>query len=753
MIEYEGFPGRVGRTFAGSEPWWPPRASAAGKPNVVIVLADDVGFSDLGCYGSEIPTPNLDALAGRGVRWTNFHVTPMCSPTRAALLTGVNPHLTGVGHVANSDPGFPGYTGEISRDAVTAAEIFRDAGWATFAIGKWHLTKDSDMSDAGPRHAWPLQRGFDRFYGFLEAFTNFHHPHRLVEDNHTVEVDRYPDGYYLTDDLTDRAVRMIRQLRASDPDRPFFLYFAHGAAHAPLQAKAEDIAAHRGVYDVGWDVIRERRHRRQIELGVLPAGTPLPPRDAVPGDDVPAWDCLGEDERRLFARYMEVYAAMISGIDASAGRLRDCLAGLGELENTIFVFTSDNGGSREGEERGTTQYFRTLLSKNSGHDREDLAADLARIDLVGGPRTLPHYPRGWAAVSNTPFRLYKTNTHAGGHSVPFLFSWPAGLDASGLRDQWAFVTDLLPTLLDLTGIEAAEGLPRTGVSLDGPLREAAAAHGHTEQYFELGGNRGFYRDGWEAVTRHRPLTPFGDHEWELYDQRADRVQLHDLAADRPELVTELAAAWEGAARENLVYPLDEGSRLRYLLRPPWHADAGPVRLTPDLHTLERWRSLQLIQWRSFTIEAEIAEPGEGVLVAHGDQGGGYVLYVADGELVFALNAYGVMHELRAGAVPERTARVEVGAPGGWVWDVTVLADGRERASAAGLPMLAAMAPFEGVDVGIDRRSPVSWDLYEARGPFPFTGALTAVTYTPGPFAPDAGQNFLEIVREIGRRYE
>nr|BFE88694.1 hypothetical protein GCM10020093_112950 [Planobispora longispora] len=283
-----------------------------------------------------------------------------------------------------------------------------------------------------------------------------------MEDNHTVEVDRYPDGYYLTDDLTDRAVGMIRQLRASDPERPFFLYFAHGAAHAPLQAKAEDIAAHRGAYDAGWDVIRERRHRRQIELGLIPEGTPLPPRDAEPGDDVPAWDSLSADERRLFARYMEVYAAMISSIDASTGRLRAFLDELGELENTIFVFTSDNGGSREGEERGTTQYFRTLLSKNSGHDREDLAADLAGIDLIGGPRTLPHYPRGWAAVSNTPFRLYKINTHAGGHSVPFLFSWPAGLDASGLRDQWAFVTDLLPTLLDLTGVEAAEGCPGPG---------------------------------------------------------------------------------------------------------------------------------------------------------------------------------------------------------------------------------------------------------------------------------------------------
>lgn len=474
------FHGRIGRTFAGSESWWPPRRSPGpGAPNIVVVLVDDVGFADLGCYGSEIPTPNLDALAGDGVQWTDFHVTPMCSPTRAALLTGMDPHLAGVGHIANSDPGFPGYTGEIAADARTAAEIFRDAGWLTLAVGKWHLTKDSDMSDAGPRHAWPLQRGFDRFYGFLEAFTNFHHPHRLIRDNSALHQDAYPDGYHLTDDLTREAIEMVRQAG----DTPFFLYLAHGAAHAPLQAPESDIAPHTGRYDDGWDAVRARRFARQRELGLLPEGTELPGRNTEDGDDVPPWDTLDEDTRRLHARYMEVYAAMITGIDRSVGELRAALRELGKLDNTLFVFTSDNGASREGETHGTTQYLRTLLSSNSRHDREDPAADLARIDLIGGPRVLAHYPRGWAMASNTPFRLYKRNAHAGGHAVPLLMSWPDGLPQRGeRRDQWAYVTDLLPTLIELTGVEAAGAAAHrelAGRRPEGPGRRArpsGAAH-------------------------------------------------------------------------------------------------------------------------------------------------------------------------------------------------------------------------------------------------------------------------------------
>jgi arylsulfatase len=765
---YEGFGGRVGRTFAGSESWWPTRPDPGpDAPNVVIVLVDDLGFADLGCYGSEIPTPNLDRLAADGLQFTNFHVTPMCSPTRAALLTGVNPHRAGAGHVANSDPGFPGYAAELADDVATAAEVFRDAGYHTIAIGKWHLTKDSDLSDAGPRHSWPLQRGFDRYYGVLDAFTNLHQPHRLVEDNHTVELDQYPEDYYVTDDLTDRAISMIRQSKASNPSQPFLCYFAHIAVHAPLQCKASDLERHRGRYDAGWDALRKERHDRQVALGLLPPGTELAPRNAEDGDDVPAWDDLDPADQQLFARYMEVYAAMVDSIDQSVGRLRDALEELGEADNTIFLFLSDNGASREGEADGTTSYFRTLVSKNVT-DLEDVEFDRSRRDLAGSAQTLVHYPRGWAMASNTPFRLYKINTHAGGHSVPFLLHWPAGRDAGrtavGRRDQWSHVTDLLPTLCELTGVERPShrhGIalqPVDGTSLVPVLASADAPHERGGQLLEMAGHRGYYEGDWEIVTRHVPLTEFGDHEWELYDLAHDRTETRDLAAEQPERVAAMAAAWEAAAQANQVYPLDEGSRLRYVVRPDYDLPLQQaVRIVDGTHTLERYRSQMLIQWRSFDVDVELryAAGDEGVLVAHGDQGGGYVLYVEDGELVFVHNGYGVMSELRCGPVPDGAERLRlaVTAPGSWRWNVAVSVGDDERGSLDDLVMLGAMAPFEGIDVGIDRRSPVSWELHERRGTFPWTGDLRSVTYTPGEPAPDAGTNFLDLLREIGLRYE
>jgi arylsulfatase len=768
MSAYQGFEGRVGRTFAGSEEWWPARPTpGAGAPNVVIVLVDDLGFSDLSCYGSEIATPNIDAAAAAGVQWTNFHVTPMCSPTRAALLTGVNPHRAGAGHVANSDPGFPGYAAELADDVSTMAEIFRAAGYATMALGKWHLTKDADMSDASPKRSWPLQRGFDRYYGFLDAFTNMHHPHRLVEDNHTVPVDRYPDGYFLTDDLTDRALDMIAQVKGSDPTRPFLCYLAEGAVHAPLHCKPADLERHRGRYDTGWDVVRAARHERQLAMGLIREGTALPPRNREEGDDVPAWSDLPAEDQKLFARYMEVYAAMVDNVDQNVGRLRAGLAELGVLDDTIFLFLSDNGASREGEEAGTSAYLRTLISSNV-RSIEDPGADRERIDLLGGPRTMVHYPRGWAMASNTPWRLYKINTHAGGHSVPFLLSWPNGggaVPTAERRGQWAFVTDVLPTLIELTGVRPLSDRggvpvqPLAGASLVAALRDAGAVHPHAEQYFEMEGHRGYYRDGWEIVTRHTPLTEFGDHEWELYDLTSDPTEIRNLAAEQPGRVAEMAGAWDAAAHANQVFPLDEGSRLRYIVRPPYEEPfSDPVRLVRRTHTLERYRSQLLIQWRSFTVDVELSfhRGDRGALIAHGDQGGGYALYVDDGdELVFAYNGFGTMTDLAAGPLPDGTrhVRLAVTAPGGWTWDVAVSVDGVERATTTGLVMLGAMAPFCGIDVGIDRRSPVSWERYEKHGPYPFTGDLTAATWTPGEPAPDAGSRFIDLLRDIGRRYE
>jgi arylsulfatase len=352
--------------------------------------------------------------------------------------------------------------------------------------------------------------------------------------------------------------------------------------------------------------------------------------------------------------------------------------------------------------------------------------------------------------------------------VPFLLSWPNGGDAvpaAARRGQWAFVTDVLPTLLDLTGVapmteRAGVALqPLAGASLVPALRDAGAAHPHTEQYFEMNGHRGYYRDGWEIVTRHTPLTPFGDHEWELYDLTGDPTEVRDLAAEQPERVAEMSRAWQEAAEANQVFPLDEGSRLRFVTRPSYEEPyRQPVRVVRRTHTLERYRSQLLIQWRSFTVDVELAfRPGDrGTLIAHGDQGGGYALYVDDGdELVFVHNGFGTMTELAAGplAAGAGHVRLAVTAPGGWTWDAAVSVDGHERASTGGLVMLGAMAPLCGIDVGIDRRSPVSWERYEKHGPHPFTGHLTAATWTPGEPAPDAGDRFVDLLRKIGLRYE
>jgi arylsulfatase len=723
--------------------------------------ADALGFADLGCYGAEIDTPNLDALAARGVRSTNFHTAPLCSPTRAALLTGLESHRAGFGTVAHLDPGFPGYAEELPTDAATLAEILRDqAGYATMMVGKWHLAKDSDCSAAGPQHSWPCQRGFDRFYGILDAFTNLHHPHRIVEDNHLVEVDQYPDGYYFTDDLTDRAISMIRERRASNPEQPFFLYFAHGAVHAPLHARPEEMAKYRGRYDGGWDALRAERFARQQEMGIVPEGLELAPRNTEKNHDVRPWDDLDAREQELFARHMEVYAAVVDRIDQNVGRLVAELEALDQLDNTIFVFLSDNGASREGEVTGTTAYYVHLLQG------DDIDADYARLDDIGGPKTTPHYPRGWAMASGTPFRLYKINTHQGGHSVPFCLSWPAGLAERGaIRRQYAHVTDLLPTLLELVGVErpatrqGVELAPLAGASLGPTLTDVDAPSAHPQQVFECNGHRGLYRDGWELVTLHQPLTPFDDAEWELYDLHADPTELRNLAAEEPERVREMAAAWEELAWESYVYPLDEGSSIKYLQRPERSEVYGEsVTIRRGTPTLERWRSVQLLWFRSVTIRVQLDHRAAdvGMLVAHGDQGAGYALYVLDGRLWFVHNnGRGAMLEVDGGPMPDGVREVvaDLRATGQQQWELTLSVDGEERAVEAGVPMLFGIAPFEGIDVGIDRRSPVSWSIYERFGPFPYTGALDAVTYTPGEPGPDAPVRMMDMLRDLGAAYE
>ncbi len=585
---YAGFAGRAARTFGDSEPAWEPRARARpGAPNIVVVLIDDMGYSDIGPFGSEIPTPTLDALAERGVRLTNYHTMPLCSPARAALLTGLNPHRVGYSFVANADPGFPGYAMEIADDIPTLPQILHGAGYATFAVGKWHLVRDSASNAADDRRNWPLQKGFDRYYGVLEGLTSLFHPHQLVRDNSPLDIDELPEDYYYTDDITDEAIGMIKSLRAHDADKPFFLYVAHNAVHGPLQAKPSDIERQRGRYDGGWDALRDTRFAKQLADGLFPPGTRLPRRNFEKGHEVGPWDEVPPDARELYARYMEVYAAMVDNIDQNLGRLTRTLADLGELDNTVIVFTSDNGGTGEGGAEGTRAYFKRFVHHpglpeewNGDVDRE--------LDLVGGPRSLIHYPRGWGMASNTPFRLYKGQTYAGGVRVPFVLSWPAGLpraaEDGGVRPQYQYVTDILPTLLELVGVERPDergGVPTQeldGISFTPVLASASEESVHREQYSEMTGNRSYYRHPYKLVTQHQFGAPYDDGEWALYDIEADPTEIDDLAGEHPGVVKELSEAWEAAAWRDGVFPLADASGALAFRNPDEEELRRPVRI-------------------------------------------------------------------------------------------------------------------------------------------------------------------------------
>ncbi len=758
---YSDFGGTVGRTTSESTAWWPPEPERGDKkPNIVVVLIDDLGFSDIGPFGAEIPTPNIDAIAERGYRLSNYHTTPVCSPARAALLTGVNPHRAGYGSVANSDPGFPGLRLELADDVLTLPEILRESGYATFAVGKWHLVRDADMSPGRSRKSWPLQRGFDSYYGSLEGLNSFFHPNQLIADNSVVDVDEYPEGYYVTDDLTDRAVGQIKALRAHDADKPFFLYFAHIAMHGPHQVKPDDLERHRGRYADGWDEVRRRRFAKQVADGLFDPGTPIRERNTEPGYDAPPWDDLSDDEKSRYQRYQEVYAALVDSVDQSVGRILDVLTDLGELDDTIIVFTSDNGGTAEGGAEGTRSYFSRFVHGPVPPDWEyDVPHD---EELIGSAELGVHYPRGWGQASNTPFRFYKGQTFAGGVRVPFVLSWPNGLarDAAddGVRRQFAYVTDLAPTLLDLAGVatpgtrHGVAAAQRDGVSVVEVLRDRDAASPRSEQYAEFGGHRGFYRDGWKLLSLHDGLPSHVDRPaWELYNVITDPAETTDVAAEHPDVVAELAAAWDEAAWRNTVFPLFDSVDDQVRRRPAeTQRFASPVRILRGTPTLERYRSSRLIAYRDFDVEVELRDwdaHDEGVLVAHGDVQGGYLLVVEDGVLTFTYNAYGRVHRV-SGPLPRDastvTLRARASEDARWDFTVSVTTDagtsgvgtsGAAETVIAELPrvvQLVGMAPWTGISVGLDARGPVDAELRSRRGVFRAPEALVAVTYTPGP---------------------
>jgi len=724
MKSYDRFDGVIGRTQAESTPWWPtPKHPGEGAPNVVIVLLDDTGFSHLGCYGSDLATPNIDRLASDGLRYTNFHVTPLCSPTRASLLTGRNHHTVGMRSISNFDSGYPHMRGHVSNHAATVAEVLRDEGYATFAVGKWHLCAMENASAAGPYDQWPCQRGFDRFYGFLEGETDQFHP-ELVYDNHTVEPPAAAEqGYHLSEDLVDHAISFIHDTTSIRPDRPFFTYLAFGAMHAPHQAPAPYLEKYRGRFDDGWDEARQRWFSRQQEMGLLPAGTQLAPRN--PG--VEPWDSLPENQQRLAARLQEAFAAFLEHTDDQIGRFVAALEHLGQLDNTLFLLLSDNGASQEGGPFGVMhemKYFNMLV------ETPDEAVE--RIDDIGGPHSHANYPWGWAQAGNTPFKWYKQNTHEGGVHVPLIVHWPDRIPGGGgLRHQFHHVSDLAPTIYETLGIDPPDTyrgydqIPLSGVSLQYTFAAPEEPSRKHVQYFEMMGHRGIYADGWKAVTRHQPGVPFEDDEWELYHLDEDRSECHNLAADHPEVVAELRGLWWREAEEYGVLPLDDRTIelffTRYRDRSP-HPTSRRYTYYPPMSPLPGQVAPSL-GGRGWDMSATITRPegAAGVLYASGTENSGVSLFIQDERLVFDYNCFGDHH------VVESEARVPVGRSvvgvqflrKGRAGEAILVIDGHSSGSLS-VPFAMTMISSVGPSVGYDHGSPVSGRYDDS---FPFEGEL------------------------------
>jgi arylsulfatase A-like enzyme len=661
------FQGRIDVDIRDSEPDWapfePPRAPE-GSPNVVYIVLDDVGFSALGCYGGPVETPNLDRIAAQGLRYTQWHTTALCSPTRSCLLTGRNHTRNSMACITEAAIGFPNASGTVPAENGMLPEILGENGWNTYMVGKWHLCPTDEMNLASTRRNWPTGRGFERFYGFLGAETNQWYPD-LVYDNHPVDQPASPkDGYHLTVDLTDKAIEFIKDAQAVAPEKPFMLYYAPGACHAPHHAPTEWIDKYKGRFDSGYEAMREQTLTRQKELGLVPPETELPPinplgtpetRTGPDGKPFPMmdvtrpWATLSPDEQRLFARMAEVYAGFLAHTDDQIGRVLAFLEDIEQLENTMIIAVSDNGASGEGGPNGSVNENKFI---NGVPD--DMQDNLRMIDELGSPATYNHYPNGWAMAFNTPFKMWKRYEFNGGTSDPCMVSWPAGIAAKGeIRHQYHHAIDLVPTVLDALGVEAPSQIKGhvqssfDGVSMRYSFDDAAAPGARATQFYSMLGSRAIWHEGWKAITTHPTLagwSHFNDDEWELYNTDSDRSELHNLAAEHPEKVRELVNLWFAEAGANGAFPLDDRSAIEIINtpRPQLTKPRNRYRYYPDAADVPEAQSVNLRN-RSYAIGAlvDLPAPGaEGVLFAQGSHFGGHALYVKDNKLHYAYNFVG-----------------------------------------------------------------------------------------------------------------
>lgn len=742
--------------------------AAPGAPNVLIVVLDDVGFAQLGCFGAAIRTPHIDRLASEGLRYNRFHVTSICSSTRAALLSGRNHHAVGIGMTMETPLGFPGYTGRLPASAALLPRILRDSGYSTLAVGKWHLCPRGEYSQSGPMTRWPLGVGFERYYGFLGAETNQWAP-ELCRDNTLVDPPRSPaEGYHLTEDLVDEAIRMITDQRQATPRKPWFCWLATGAAHAPHQVPGSWSAAYRGAFDAGWESLREEIFARQKAAGVVPEPTALTERPSW----IPPWRELSADERRLFARYMEVFAGFVTHTDAHLGRLFDFLESRGELDDTVVMVLSDNGASAEGSATGTLNEPAAWLGKP-----ETVTEALGRIDEIGGHRAFNHYPFGWAWAGNTPLQLWKRYAWLGGVRTPLIVRLPKGdgrpvaagaggvAGAGSVRPQFCHAVDVFPTVLDLAGIEApaqVDGVMQQrvdGSSLVATFSDPDAPAPRRTQYFEMHGSRGLYHDGWKVTTDYvSPMfgersviagsDDFDNDRWCLFNLDEDFAEAVDLADRFPDRVAELERMWWQEAERNQVLPLFEGPKSLAALHPGEFPQPTEAVYLPGTSPI--YEGVMPSLFGGFTAIAEIDSPAglpSGVVCALGDLNEGWVFYLLHGRPCTCLVSMGSTTRVsgdRPVGVGAHTVAVEFRPAAAGSDNLRILVDGEVVAGGyhPGAAVFAAQATAGGgLLVGRDRGLAVC-DDYEP--PFALDATLRRLVIRSG--APRARRDPEEVAR-------
>ena len=658
-----GFKGKIELDTRDSKPDWKPflpKKAPEGAPNILFILYDDTGQAAWSPYGGRIHMPTLDKLAAEGLTYTQWHTTSLCAPTRSTLQTGRNHHLNSYGSITETASGFPGYNGRFPKQVTTIAEVLQANGYATLWLGKDHNVPEQDVAPGGYRGEWPLQKGWDRFYGFLGGETNQWYPD-LVKDNDFIDQPYMPeDGYHLSKDLADQAIEMLRNKNASNPSKPFFMWFNPGANHAPHQVPEDWIAKYKGKFDDGYDAYRVWATQRMKERGVIPEDTvntginPIPKDMANHADDVLPWDSLSDQEKELFNRMAEVFAAYSSYTDHEIGRVIDYLKETGQYENTIILYAADNGTSGEGSPYGSVNENKLF---NGWPDT--LEENMKYIDKLGGQDTYEHFPTGWAAAFSAPYKMFKRySEYQGGTADPLIISWPKGIKARGeLRHQYHHSVDIVPTLLEITGLEmptfnhGVEQYPMSGISMaytfdaapDAPTRKKI-------QYYEMFGTRGIWKDGWHAAAIHAPINGtghFDQDKWELYNLEEDWSQSKNLADEYPEKLKELIDAWFVEAKKNNVLPLDDRVAVEILgtARPSDEPPRDTYIYYPDTEPVPEGVAVN-VRGRSYKILAnvEITNQSEGVIFAHGSRFGGHALFIKDHKLYYVYNFLGIAPE-------------------------------------------------------------------------------------------------------------